>query len=107
MATKLPLISLLLLCTSHALPLFAEVYQWTDDSGAVHFSDSPSGAPNNKRTVIRSEDTASTPPANKTSVPKKEEAKSAKVEQVPEAVTISSTINFGSVLDRLINEEAS
>lgn len=49
----------LILCLS---PAFAEIYQWTDSNGSVHFSDNTTHVPKDKKSVIRHETNNNNPP---------------------------------------------
>jgi hypothetical protein len=41
----------------------AELYQWTDTNGSVHFSDNPMSVPKGKRPIVRQDDKAGPPPS--------------------------------------------
>jgi hypothetical protein len=56
-----PLIVLILSVTFAQTPLFAEIYQWTDKNGTVHFSDNPPNAINGNPSTVRRDDINNSP----------------------------------------------
>jgi hypothetical protein len=67
---------LLILCLLNHNLVSAEVYQWTDIAGTVHFSDNPENISNGKRTVIRRDEFKKTVLQTSNSLPAEDRLKS-------------------------------